>query len=89
MGLYAIISPGVRPIISFASAPTAKMRLSISEMATTEGSFNTTPRPGTNTNVLAVPKSMPSLGVKNAIAANHTLLDKTGQIKLIFYDFKV
>ncbi len=36
--------PGVRPIISRASSPTATMRLS-SETATTEGSWMTMPLP--------------------------------------------
>ena len=39
------MSAGVRPIISFAASPTAKIRLSDKETATTEGSVKTTPFP--------------------------------------------
>src|SRR5688572_13655473 len=51
--------PGVRPIISRASSPTATRRLSSSEIATTDGSLRTTPLPLTYTRMLAVPRSMP------------------------------
>ena len=55
-----MIVSGVFPIISLASKPMARILLSCSETATTEGSFKTTPLPGKNTKVLAVPKSMPN-----------------------------
>ena len=58
---------GVLPIISLASKPIAKILLSCSETATTEGSFKTTPFPGKKTRVLAVPKSMPNFLEKNAM----------------------
>ena len=48
---------GVRPIIRFASAPTARGRPSLMSTATTEGSLSTMPRPRTYTSVLAVPRS--------------------------------
>src|SRR3989344_563639 len=79
-GRYATISPGVRPIISLASAPTARILLSISEMATTDGSLMMTPRPGTNTSVLAVPRSIPSLGEKKAMWSHDTPPSNLGQI---------
>src|SRR4030043_673237 len=58
-GRTAITFCGVRPIISFASAPIAngiRVRLSI---ATHDGSLITMPLPRTFTRVLAVPRSMP------------------------------
>ena len=45
MGFIATMSPGVRPNISFASRPTAKIRLLVLSIATIEGSFTTIPRP--------------------------------------------
>src|SRR5580658_10805079 len=48
---------GVRPIIRFASAPTANGRPSLMSTATTDGSLKIMPRPRTYTNVLAVPRS--------------------------------
>src|SRR3954447_17807742 len=56
-GRMAWMWPGVRPIIRFASAPTASGRPSFTLIATTEGSFRTMPRPRTYTRVLAVPRS--------------------------------
>src|SRR3989344_1894092 len=64
IGRYAIISPGVRPTISLASLPTARILLSRTETATTEGSLRTIPLPGTKTSTVVVPRSMPSLGEK-------------------------
>ena len=61
---------GVRPIISLAEFPTDKTFLSISETATTDGSLRTMPLPGTNTKVLAVPKSMPNFGEKILMKLN-------------------
>src|SRR3989344_8706192 len=74
-----MISPGVLPIISLASAPTAKILLSICEMATTDGSLSTTPRPGTKTSVFAVPRSIPSLGEKNDMLQHNTPPDSAKQ----------
>src|SRR5688500_3769587 len=59
IGLMALTLPGVRPIISRASSPTATSRLSSSLIATTLGSLSTTPLPLTYTRMLAVPRSMP------------------------------
>ena len=59
-GLTAVMFPGVLPNIVFASSPTAStvfFPLS-SIIATTEGSFKTTPWPLTTTNVFAVPRSI-------------------------------
>lgn len=56
-GRTATMLPGVRPIIFFASAPTARMPPVLVLMATTDGSFRTIPRPLTYTSVLAVPRS--------------------------------
>ena len=55
----AIIFPGVLPIISLASLPTAKGLLVLLFIATTEGSLKTIPFPLTKTKVFAVPKSIP------------------------------
>ena len=51
--------PGVRPIISRASSPMAIILLVSRSIATTEGSFNTTPFPFIYTRMLAVPRSIP------------------------------
>src|SRR5262245_59934206 len=48
---------GVRPIIALASEPTARTWLVLVLIATTDGSFRTTPRPRTYASVLAVPRS--------------------------------
>jgi hypothetical protein len=58
MGLMAVMLPGVRPSISFASVPTASMRPLILLMATMDGSETTMPRPRAKMHVLAVPRSM-------------------------------
>src|SRR3989344_4568279 len=58
-----MMSSGVRPSISFASFPTARILLS-REIATTDGSLSTMPFPGTKTSTVVVPRSMPSLGEK-------------------------
>ena len=59
-GLIAWIFPGVLPNIVLASSPTANTCFfpPCSTIATTEGSFKTTPCPFTTTKVLAVPKSI-------------------------------
>src|SRR5262245_21062913 len=56
-GRVARIEAGVRPIIRLASAPTACTRPVSSEIATTEGSKSTIPRPRMKTSVFAVPRS--------------------------------
>src|SRR5215217_2117952 len=56
-GRVARIDAGVRPIIRRASAPTAYTRPVSSEIATTDGSKSTIPRPRMKTSVLAVPRS--------------------------------
>src|SRR4051795_7326812 len=58
IGRMACMLPGVRPIISRASSPTATIRLS-SPTATTEGSVMTMPLPLTYTMTFAVPRSIP------------------------------
>ena len=59
-GLIALIFPGVLPSIVFASSPTAKTFFFPfwSTIATTEGSFKTTPCPFKTTSVFAVPRSI-------------------------------
>ena len=59
-GRMAVMLAGVRPSIIFASSPTASTRLRPSywAIATTDGSFNTMPRPLRYTSVFAVPRSM-------------------------------
>src|SRR3989344_7842057 len=59
-----MIDSGVLPIMSLASKPIAKILLSCSETATTEGSFKIIPLPGKSTKVLAVPKSIPNFFIK-------------------------
>src|SRR5262245_39052604 len=57
-GRIAVMLPGVRPIIFLASWPNATASCGSSvRVATTDGSFSTTPRPRTYTSVLAVPRS--------------------------------
>src|SRR5437867_7741234 len=58
IGRIAIMLPGVRPSISFASLPTASTLLVTLLIATIDGSLTTMPRPLAKTSVLAVPKSM-------------------------------
>jgi hypothetical protein len=45
MGRMVLMRPGVRPIMRFASMPTATGRPSVMSIATTDGSFSTTPCP--------------------------------------------
>ncbi len=56
-GRIAVMLPGVRPIIRFASTPTAWTWPVLVSIATTDGSERTMPRPRTYTSVLAVPRS--------------------------------
>src|SRR5512143_1350363 len=58
IGRIVLTSPGVRPSIRLASAPTESTLPVFAEMATTEGSLHTMPLPLTYTSVLAVPRSM-------------------------------
>src|ERR1700675_2269934 len=58
MGRTAIMLPGVRANILFASVPTASTRLVLFSTATTEGALSTIPFPCTYTRVDAVPRSM-------------------------------
>src|ERR1700745_2544376 len=56
-GRTATMLPGVRPIMRFASTPTATICPLLVLSATTLGSLRTIPRPRTYTSVLAVPRS--------------------------------
>ena len=58
-GRTATMEPGVRPSISLACLPTASTSSERTSTATTEGSRITMPLPRINTNVFAVPRSMP------------------------------
>src|SRR3954452_2044034 len=58
-GRTAMMLAGVRPTIRLASAPTARTRLVLASIATTDGSLITMPRSRTWTSVLAVPRSIP------------------------------
>ncbi len=58
-GRMAVMLAGVRPAISFASAPIATGRLVFLSIATQDGSLITIPLLRTLTRVLAVPRSMP------------------------------
>ena len=55
----AAMLPGVRPIISFASLPTARTASFLTSTATTDGSRITIPFPLIQTSVFAVPRSIP------------------------------
>jgi hypothetical protein len=58
IGRIVVIEAGVLPSIAWASWPTASV-LSLAVLtATIEGSSTTMPRPGANTMVFAVPRSM-------------------------------
>src|SRR5439155_12858310 len=57
-GRLAVIVAGVRPIIRFASSPTARTRPLSVCWATTEGSETVIPCPRTYTSVFAVPRSI-------------------------------
>src|SRR3990167_7704095 len=67
-----MMDSGVLPIMFLASTPIARILLSCSETATTEGSFKTMPFPGRNTKVLAVPKSIPNFLVKTPIFTDYS-----------------
>src|SRR5689334_1831577 len=54
----AVMLPGVRPSISFASLPTASIWSLTLLTATIDGSLRTMPVPRANTQVLAVPRSI-------------------------------
>src|SRR6476646_7783822 len=56
-GRMAVMCPGVRPSIRFASPPTASSWFVRVLIATMDGSLSTIPRPRTYTTVLAVPRS--------------------------------
>src|SRR3990167_430474 len=58
---------GVFPTMTLASFPTASTLFSGTETATTDGSFKTTPSLGTNTKVLAVPRSIPNFFMNKGI----------------------
>ena len=68
-GRTAVMEPGVLPIISLASVPTATTLggLYFWSTATTEGSLMTMPLPFTKTRVLAVPKSIPISSENNIL----------------------
>src|SRR6266702_303067 len=68
--------PGVRPIMRFASTPTATICPLLVLSATTLGSFKTIPRPRTYTSVLAVPRSTAMSRPRNVI----TLLIGNGHL---------
>src|ERR1051326_8262031 len=76
IGLMAVMLPGVRPSISFASLPTASICALTVLNATMEGSLRTMPRPRANTQVLAVPRSIARSFEKiaNAPSSTGTLL---------------
>src|SRR5262245_33560512 len=58
IGLMAVMVPGVRPTMAFASVPTASILSFTRLTATMEGSLSTMPWPRANTQVFAVPRSM-------------------------------
>ena len=64
-GRTADMEPGVRPIISLASLPTAMTMFSLTSIATTEGSRMTMPLPFIYTRVFAVPRSIPISRLNN------------------------
>src|SRR3989344_4552634 len=80
-----MISSGVLPIIFFASFPIPRTLLVLLCTATTEGSFNTTPFPGTKTSTLVVPRSIPSFGEKRDIESIILLAPLCGKRRLLFW----
>ena len=58
-GLMAIIEPGVRPIIAFASLPVASTRRDLTSTATTDGSLIKILPFLSQISVFSVPRSMP------------------------------
>ena len=58
-GRMAMMLPGVRPSMAWASAPTFSSLPVFLSSATTEGSFKTMPLPFTYTKTEAVPRSIP------------------------------
>src|SRR5579875_3195543 len=80
-GRIATMLPGVRPIIRFASTPTATICPLFVLSATTEGSLSTIPRPRTYTRVFAVPRSTAMSRPRNdkaLLITNETFQDDTG-----------
>ena len=75
-----MMESGVLPIMSLASKPIARILLSCSETATTEGSFSTIPFPGKYTKVFAVPRSIPSFFEKIPI---EQIYHKNAKIKIM------
>ena len=78
-GRIAWIFPGVLPSIVFASSPTASTVFFPFSLiiATTDGSFRTTPLPFATTSVLAVPKSI-------AISCDQISLSFFVQLNIVF-----
>src|SRR5687767_9605642 len=72
IGRIAVMLPGVRPIISLASVPTASICAFTVLTATIDGSLRTMPWPRANTQVLAVPRSIARSFEKNDIALSST-----------------
>src|ERR1700690_1901480 len=87
IGRYAMISPGVLPTISFASLPTARILLSRTETATTDGSLRTIPFPGTKTSTVVVPRSMPSFGENENAMARHCIPPGCFDKSILFFVF--
>ena len=67
----AMMLPGVRPSMAWASAPTFSSLPVVLSMATTEGSFKTMPFPFTYTNTDAVPRSIPISFVMDILIPPH------------------
>jgi hypothetical protein len=60
--------------------------LSTWDMATTVGSFKTMPFFGTKTSVLAVPRSMPSLGEKMLIGKDYSTEIRGNEVVLFSFN---
>ena len=78
-----MINSGVLPIIFLASIPIARILLSCSETATTEGSFKTIPLPGKNTRVFAVPRSIPNFFESNPINPIYHICARIKNMKIL------
>src|SRR4029077_17289932 len=90
MGRTAMMLPGVRPNIRFASVPTASTRPDFFSTATTEGSLSTIPFPCTYTRDDAVPRSMarsfenhPKISLPKPTIVLPSLLDSNGVLSQV------
>ena len=85
----ATMLPGVRPSMAWASAPTFSSLPVFLSMATTDGSFNTTPLPFTYTSTEAVPRSMPISFAMEHILLHLYLVFRFGRVRPLLSDLSI